>query len=141
MFAQYKIETELADLSVMPCGDFFFTGNGPGGNVNVGIERKTIREILDDTRFASEDGQLDAMLRVYDYCFLVVEGGYRCDSASGVLQVYRSGEWRDLQIGTRRFMHTELQRRLIMLSLTPVRIWQTRREEDTVRLIADVYHQ
>ena len=38
-------------------------------------------------------------------------------------------------------MHSELQRFLIMMTLTRVIVWQTRREEDTVRFIADLYHQ
>lgn len=146
MFAAHRIETELADLSIMPYGDFVFMGNGPDGDVSVGIERKSLRDMLaciGEARFSGLGGQLEGMLQTFTYSYLVVEGTYRCDPATTVLQEYRGRTqgWQDLRLGSRRFMHSELQRFLIMMTLTRVIVWQTRREEDTVRFIADLYHQ
>lgn len=146
MFTPYRIDTELADLSILPYGDFYFSGNGPRGPVNVGIERKTLRDMLaciNTGRFAGEGMQLDGMLTTYEYTYLIIEGGYRCDPASGTLQEFRgrTNGWQDLRLGARRYMHSELQRFLIMMTLTPARVWHTRTPEDTVRFIADLYQQ
>jgi ERCC4-type nuclease len=127
--------------------DFMFLGNGPAGDVYVGVERKTLGDILKcirDARFSGEDGQLDGMLQHYQYAYLVIEGGYRCDPTSGVLQQWHGREkrWQDVRLGTTRYMHSELQRFLISISmLTPIRVWRTRNAEETVLFIADLYQQ
>lgn len=143
LFAPYRIDAELTELD---SADFMFTGNGPSGTVHVGIERKTLRDMLqciNTGRFAGEGAQLDTLQQTYGYAYLVIESSHRCDPATGILQEWRGRQhgWQDLRLGSRRYMASELQRYLIMMTLTQVRVWQTRDEEGTVRFIADLYQQ
>jgi ERCC4-type nuclease len=141
-FMPYQIETELLELEF---ADFAFIGNGELGPVTVGVERKSLSDMLAcvrDSRFSGH--QRDGMLRNYEIVYLIVEGMYRCDSQTGILQQWRRGGWQDVRLGTSKFMHSELQRFLITLtSFTRFRVWQTRSDhvEDTVLFIADLYRQ
>lgn len=77
-----------AQLQRLRFADFSFWGHGPRGRVRVGVERKTISEILTaitDSRFTGH--QLPGLLKAYDYTYLVVEGNYYPDPASGILMV------------------------------------------------------
>jgi ERCC4-type nuclease len=74
-------------------GDFKIIGQGPNGKCTVGVERKTISEIVSaigDSRFVGH--QLPGLLgnrkdgrRRYDYVFIVVEGDRYIDARSGLL--------------------------------------------------------
>lgn len=64
-----------AVLRHLSSADFAFTGNGPAGLVRVGIERKTVSELLgcvhSSTRF---DEQVAKLVKGYDHRWLLVEG-------------------------------------------------------------------
>lgn len=136
-------------ITKLDYGDFaILAANGPNGpgTIDVGIERKTIRDMLQCIRTSRFSGhQLPGLLSTYEITWLVVEGNYRADVATGVLQEYRNpkvGGWVDLTLGSSRFMHSELQRFLITLSTcTPLRVWHTRNQIETVIFIADLYQQ
>jgi len=66
--------------------DARFKGNGPDGPVRIGIERKTIDEIvsaMEDSRFVGH--QLPGLLARFDWVVLIVEGRWYPDVRSGVL--------------------------------------------------------
>lgn len=70
----------------LPFADFRFRGHGPDGSVRCGVERKTIDEIvtaMEDSRFVGH--QLPGMLQAFDWVFLIVEGRWHPDPASGIL--------------------------------------------------------
>lgn len=70
-------------------GDVAFKGNGPTGDVLLGVELKSVQDCLqciESARFASH--QLPGLVAAYDRVYLVVEGVYRAGPA-GVLQVER----------------------------------------------------
>lgn len=77
----------------LPFGDFKIIGNGPNGRCRVGVERKTISEIVSaigDSRFVGH--QLPGLLgnrpdgrRRFDYVFIVVEGDRYIDPRTGLL--------------------------------------------------------
>lgn len=73
--------TGLAKLTTLEFGDASFTGNGPeGAEVKIGIERKTMRDLLNcmvDGRLSGH--QLPGLTASYDYVYLVVEGVYQSD--------------------------------------------------------------
>lgn len=76
----------LRTISKMPFGDFWFWGNGPNGRVKVGIERKTLSEIvgeISNTRFMGH--QLPGFIKAYDYRFVIIEGDLYIDRKSGLL--------------------------------------------------------
>lgn len=72
-----KTKTTLCRLEF---GDVMLAGHGPQGAVAIGIEHKTVGDVLNcimDGRFASH--QLLGMLNMYDYSYLIVEGRVRPD--------------------------------------------------------------
>lgn len=134
-------------------GDFYFEGNGPGGRtIDVGIERKSIRDLIGSMRSNRlSDVQIPAMLETYELSWIVVEGLFRPCPTSGMLQEYRgkSTGWVDLTIGRQTFMHSEVERFLMQLTMTvaleypgrPLFVWQTRNTSETVNSIANLYAQ
>jgi ERCC4-type nuclease len=132
-------------------GDFFFLGNGPQGDgtLEVGIERKTLSDMLTSNREERFSGrQLLGLLEVYAVPVLIVEGVYRADPRTGILQVPSGGgQWRDLRLGTTTFMHSELDRFLLSVAIMtayqvgkPLIVTQTASKDATARKIADLYH-
>ena len=83
--AQWDIPHTLTRL---PFGDAAVEANGPIDPPVVGIEIKKIRDALQcmrDGRFAGH--QLPGMWREYGVCWLVIEGVYSVDYASGAMIV------------------------------------------------------
>ena len=74
-------------------GDVMFIGNGPQGvQWPVGIERKTIGDLLASIRSGRAATQVDGMRNSYYVVYLVVEGLMKADG-SGKLLVWRGHEW------------------------------------------------
>lgn len=143
-FLSANLDAELAELEF---SDFFFVGNGPSGDINVGVERKTLRDILQCIRMTNRftGHQLPGLQRSFHFAFLLIEGAYRSHPESGLLQDWRGGRdgsWQDVKLGSQRFLHSELQRFLISVStMTDVKVWKTRTKTETVNFVADLYHQ
>lgn len=77
-----KLQSRLSTTSKLhrlEFGDAAFTGRGEGGRrVAVGVERKTVRDLITSMvsgRFSGH--QLPGLLRSYDFVYLIVEGIYR----------------------------------------------------------------
>jgi len=129
-----------AQLATLDSADFCFVGNGPGGESwLVGIERKKIRDLLGDLgRFTS--GQLPKMLDDYQARFLIIEGIWRRNYSTGLLEVPRSRRWEPLALGSRQFMHKELDGILNTFSLVAgLQVRQTADEKETVALVLSIY--
>jgi ERCC4-type nuclease len=100
-----------ATLTRMDYGDICFLGQGPGGEpVSVGIECKTVRDVIQcvcDGRFAGH--QLPGLVQSYEQVWLLVEGLWRPNPKSGMLEYRKKrGEWAELTAGNRRFMYRDL---------------------------------
>lgn len=131
----------VARCATLPFGDFCFTGNGPGGMpLNIGIERKQVREIagtLADGRLVGH--QLPGMLREYHVVYLVVEGRWRGAPGSGILQV-KKGEWRDVENGSARFLADTIRKFLSTLeNMAGVRLRYTEDKKGTVQEVEALY--
>lgn len=77
-----KAKTKLTRLDF---GDVMFLGNGPDGPVTIGVEHKTIGDVVScmhDGRFAAH--QLPGMRDTYHISYLMVEGRTKADQ-SGLL--------------------------------------------------------
>lgn len=102
-------------------GDISFMGVGAGGcPVPVGVEVKTISDVLKcvtDGRFAGH--QLPGLVNSYDQIWLLIEGTWRPNPQTGVLETLyggeKSGRWRDATVGSRRFMYKDLHTWLLTL--------------------------
>lgn len=81
-------------------GDFCFTGNGPTGEINVGIEVKKLQDLLAAERSGRYVCQLTKMMEEYDVCVLIIEGVFR-PGESGFIETYTRGGWGVLNLSTR----------------------------------------
>jgi ERCC4-type nuclease len=90
------------ELTRMDFADFCFVGNGPDGPVNIGIERKTIRDLLSSINTGRLSGhQLIGLANSYDYIYIVVDGAFKAKS-DGLLRVpCGQGNWTTLKLGDR----------------------------------------
>lgn len=135
-YAKSLVPSQIEELEY---GDAAFTGSG---NRLIGIEIKKISDAVNSLlsgRFA--DHQLPGMLQLYDCCYLIVEGYYRCDPESGLIQGYRGGGWSDITSGRQRLTWQALDSWLTSIEmLGGVRIRRTTNEAETVRTIQSLYH-
>jgi ERCC4-type nuclease len=127
-----------AELGGKMDSDFQFTGYGPDGAVlSLGIERKSIQDLLNsmrDRRLAGQ--QLGRMIDTYDVCYLVVEGIWRRGRGTGMVEILQR-DWRASRGGHR---YAEVDRFLCSLEeLTGLRLRRTADEEETCAAIADLY--
>lgn len=97
----------------LDCADFAFRGHGPNGPVRIGIERKTVSEMVGTTsrkRFVS--GQLPKMLVQYPaHAWLIVEGYCTVDRHDGLLT---AGKW-EAGFGPDRCMFDHYVKRTVTL--------------------------
>jgi hypothetical protein len=76
-------------LTTLDAGDVAFSGNGPDGQVLIGIEVKKLPELvgsLDTNRLSAINGQLERMLDLYYQSWVLYHGVYRPDLTTGNLQ-------------------------------------------------------
>src|SRR6185436_13726160 len=85
------VPVEVANLAF---GDMEFLGNGSGGPVGVGIERKTLGDFVSSVwtgRLHSH--QIPGLVSRYHHVWIVLEGMWRPDSSTGILQVPMGKSW------------------------------------------------
>jgi ERCC4-type nuclease len=133
----------LAELGHLQFGDASFVGNGPEGcPVLVGIERKELQDMLKsilDGRFAGH--QLPGLLRDYHQTYLIVEGKFRADPNTGLLQTPFNKGWRDHQFGTKRWLYRDLDCFLMtMENRYNIRVRRTFDKRETALLISNIHH-
>jgi ERCC4-type nuclease len=130
-------------------GDVAFHGNGPGGSpVFVGVEVKTVSDVLQcigDGRFSGH--QLPGLVQTYDQVWLLVEGSYRADQRSGLLQVFKAHRnggrfWADAITGrSSRAMYRELDSWLLTMEIKcGVRFRRAHDRDETARILANLYN-
>lgn len=133
-----------ADLGRLPYGDASFVGEGPEGMpVSIGVEVKTVTDVLAciiDGRFAGH--QLPGLVQAYNYPFLLIEGKFRPDRISGMLQIMgHKGYWHVPHLGQRSFMYKELDAWLFTMEFRGgCRVVRTYDRPETVQYLADLYH-
>lgn len=122
-------------VSRLPAADFSFPGNGPHGPCLVGVERKTVKDMLSSMRTGRFSGeQLPKLLDYYEYAYLVVEGAHRTNQQNGLLEEPWGGTWRPVQLGSKTtFRGLELNSFLNDVALrAPLKVTQTRDYPATV---------
>ena len=100
---------QLAELTRLQFGDAMWLGNGPDGPLHIGVEIKAIGDMLKsivDGRFAGH--QLPGLLRDFHVVYLIVEGKYRPQKDTGLLQIPWRSTWVDADFGAKRWMHRDL---------------------------------
>lgn len=130
-------------LKTLPFADFSFYGSGPVGRVRVGVERKTLNEIvtaIEDSRLVGH--QLPGLLgspkgrRRFDYVYLIVEGSYYPDARTGVLL---QGN-REVGRGYTRHLYESVEKFLMTLELHgQIRVRRTNGKIATAYFVAALY--
>lgn len=118
-------------------GDLMFIGNGPEGEVTVGIEFKKIRDLLQSIRTGRYQGHQLLGMQSYDFRYLLVEGDYRSNEQG--LVTLRAGHsvWKP---APGRMASAELDKTLIGLPLRAgTLVWRTGNRADTVAWITHLY--
>lgn len=92
-----------------PFGDMMWYGNGPDGEVRVGVEYKKFEELMTSMVDGRVIKQLRGMLLNYDRRYLLIEGRIRCDRNTGVMQKQRGDGWQDIERGGRGITYNELE--------------------------------
>lgn len=122
-------------------GDFCFAGEGPKGPCLIGIERKRIKDMLSSIRTGRLAEQIVTMLNHYDYSFLVLEGTFRTNLHSGLLEDKYGRDYAPILIGKSTFLGLELESTLTsIISTTPLRYIRTRNERETVEWLISLNH-
>lgn len=132
----------------LAAADFRFLGQGEEGcPVPVGIERKTVKDLLTSSQSGRLTEQLERMLLCYQDIWILVEGVYR-RGKGGVVEVPVGNGWQPLHFSTSKVFDSQKQvmyREVESLILTleergGARVRKTRSKGDTGQFIADLYH-
>lgn len=132
-----------SDKASLEFGDAAFEGNGPQGTVAVGIERKTLHDILnciDDARLTGH--QLVGMKQMYSVRVVLLEGHWRPHDGTGVLMEGFNGgtSWGYCKYRSQRTMYNKLYRYLISVSLSGAIVTYSRDLWHTAFNICEWYH-
>lgn len=128
-------------ITKLSFGDFCFPGKGPKGSVLIGIERKTVSDLINSMQTGRLSGhQLIGMLRTYNFTYLLIEGVIRANPKSGVAEVPRGRKWFPAGRGSRVLLKSDLDNYLHTLSImTGIFVWFVPSTHAGVRWIQSVY--
>jgi ERCC4-type nuclease len=130
-----RLVTYIRRLSV-PCdkgplefADFAFEGNGPQGKIMVGIERKSLHDMLnciDDSRYSSH--QKVGMKGMYSVSVLMVEGCWKPHEPDGwLMEGFDGGKsWGLCKYRSSRTLYTKLYNYLLSIQLSGVLVSYSR---------------
>lgn len=122
-------------------GDAVFEGNGPDGTMAIGIERKSLHDMLsciEDSRYVSH--QRIGMKKLYAVNVLIIEGYWR-PKENGMLMESRDGcTWWPCKPHGRQVMYGTLRRYLISIRHSGVSVNFTQNLWHTAYDICEEYH-
>lgn len=131
-----------SQLGQLEYGDAAFEGNGPDGRVCIGIERKTLGDMLtciDDARYSAH--QRPGMLAMYQKSILMIEGVWKPESSTGYLmECVAQLTWRPYRYRARMVMYNKLFRYLLTIQLGGTVVIFTRDLEHTAFNICECFH-
>lgn len=121
-----------AQLETLDAADFAFSGNGPDGPVVIGVERKTVGDLIESMRGRRLSGhQVRLLSSCYDLQFLIVEGQFRPNPETHVLET-RNVDWGKWYTGFGKPMHYgELASYIIGLGANGIPVTRTGSESET----------
>lgn len=137
----------VVDDQMLEYGDAYFEGNGPKGTISIGVERKTIQDMLNCIEDHRYNAQRVGMNQMYDKSFLILEGqwapsngcipglspGYLCEPAKG--------GWRPFsrRAGAQPVLYAKLYRYLVSVQLSGVIVTQSKDMAHTAFNICELY--
>jgi ERCC4-type nuclease len=131
-----------AELTSLEFGDAAFEGNGPNGKILIGIERKTIGDMLnciDDSRYSAH--QRPGMMAMYQKSILIIEGVWKPDITTGYLmECINTLSWRVVKQRTQMARYNKLFRYLLTVQFSGVTVIWSRDMEQTAYNITEIFH-
>lgn len=150
MLNKLGLKAQTANLEF---GDFAFEGNGPKGPMLIGIERKSLHDMLsciDDSRFSAH--QRVGMLKMYKVSILILEGVWKPHDETGMLMegferrietklgMRWEMAWAPCKPGGRSVEYAKLRRYLFSMMLGGVYVDYTRNQQQTAYDVHEWYH-
>src|SRR3990167_1311571 len=89
--AKYPVLQPMT-LCQLDSGDVCFSGHGPDGDESIGIELKSIDDLVGSLDTGRMQTQLRRMTVDYTRVYLLFYGEYR-EGSDGALQQFRKGAW------------------------------------------------
>lgn len=130
------------ELTRLDFGDIAFVGKGAGGtDVTIGIEFKTLRELVQALRTERLTGfQLPGMRNEmgYDHCYLFFEGQWLYNK-QGLLQRKKQPTGRLVPLEGQMTISELLKRVFVMHLCGGLNPWPTTSRQDTLSSIRDLY--
>ena len=122
-------------------GDFAWSGHGPEGQVSIGVERKRISDFLSSMTTGRLSGhQLIGLSANFDFVYLIVEGVWRPERGTGILQIPCGKGWQAAQQGSRRFMVRDIYNFINTLQIIcGVHVVTTYNDLETVKWLESCY--
>jgi len=110
---------EGAVLVHLEYGDAMITGHGADGEVEIGVERKCIGDLVNSITTGRLSGhQLPGLLESYHRVYLIIEGMWIGDRVGDELEVRTHGkQWKTLNRGRRRFRASDIWTYLTTLEI------------------------
>lgn len=135
----YASQLKPSQIERLEFGDICF--EAANGQL-IGIEVKKIEDAVGSLlsgRLA--DHQIPGMLSMYNVSYLIVEGYYRCDPVSGLIQGWKGNSWRDIHSRRQSLTWESLDNWLTSIeTLANIRVRRTVSEKETVRTIQSLYN-
>lgn len=139
-----------ARKATLDSADFAFTGRGPDGDAEFGVERKTLTDFVDSARSGrlygvgietqaggTREAQLARMLDTYDFPWLLIEGEYLTDTRGRLVQP-RGRRGNVVVPGS--FSEDSLNKTLLTLGLRAgIRVKETNNSRQTVRWVTSLF--
>ena len=132
-----------AALTHLEYGDASFLGRGANEvPVSVGVERKRLGDFLLSMTTGRLSGhQIPGLIASYDIVYIVLEGLWRPNPSSGVLEKPRAHGWGPVNLGARQFMAKELWSFVNTLQIMAgIHVWRSGTARGTAQWLVNLYH-
>lgn len=98
---KYEPLSSSSQLCRLDAGDVALAGNGPSGDLMVGVEVKSIWDLISSINTGRlQATQLPALLSTYEVAWVLFYGSYR-PGAGGRLEIAKGAGWREFKLGER----------------------------------------
>lgn len=127
----------------LPAGDFSFAGRLESNLIGVGIERKTLGDLIASMHSGRlTNKQAPRMADHYDIRVLILEGAFRTNPETGLLEEAARGGWVPPRSsrGWRRIRGEDIDHYLMSLTwLGGINVWRCFSERHTTSMILSLY--
>ena len=132
----------LCEKGFLEFGDVAFEGNGPQGRIMIGIERKTLHDMLnciDDARYSAH--QKVGMGQMYQVSILMLEGCWKPHDPNGwLMEGFDGGKsWGICKYRSSHTLYTKLYNYLLSVQLTGTVVSLSRDLWGTAYNIVSIY--